>query len=203
MRLAESRITKFADITPVFTELAERRESLAEEAEKDDRKVSARDHYFHAALLYASAEWPIWETTPELVAPRRPQERLLRSRTADWPTTTSSGSRFPSATAYIPAWFHLPPGYSGGRVPTVLSCGGMDAAKELNVNLYGDKLLQRGFAVLTFDGPGQGEAPVRGVTFTPTAWIDAGEVLMDWCSERDEVDPSASWVSGCRSARTG
>jgi pimeloyl-ACP methyl ester carboxylesterase len=27
------------------------------------------------------------------------------------------------------------------------------------------------------------------VTFTPTAWIDAGEVLVDWLLARDEVDP--------------
>ena len=188
MRLAESRITKFADITPVFRELAERRESLADEAEKDDRKVSAREHYFHAALLYASAEWPIWETTPELVRldDRKNSCYASYGRLADHHVERVE---IPFGEAYLPAWFHLPPGYGGGRVPTVLSCGGMDAAKELNISLYGDKLLQRGFAVLTFDGPGQGEAPVRGVTFTPIAWIDAGEVLMAWLHERDEVDP--------------
>jgi pimeloyl-ACP methyl ester carboxylesterase len=64
----------------------------------------------------------------------------------------------------------------------------MDAPKELNVNLYGDKLLERGFAVLSFDGPGQGEAPIRGARFTPAAWIDAGEALMVWCGGRPEVD---------------
>jgi alpha-beta hydrolase superfamily lysophospholipase len=64
----------------------------------------------------------------------------------------------------------------------------MDAPKELNVNLYGDKFLERGFAVLAFDGPGQGEAPIRGNKFTPTAWIDAGAALVEWCRARPEVD---------------
>jgi dienelactone hydrolase len=187
-QLAQSRITKFADITPVFRELAERRERMAQEAEKADRKVTAREHYFHAALLYASAEWPIWETTQDLVRLDDRKNACYSSyaRLADHHVERVE---IPFANAFLPAWFHLPPGYAGERVPTVLACGGMDAPKELNVNLYGDKLLQRGFAVLSFDGPGQGEAPIRGVPFTPTAWIEAGDVLLRWLLDRAEVDP--------------
>ncbi|MFI6350101.1 alpha/beta hydrolase family protein [Streptomyces sp. NPDC050560] len=186
-RVAESRIHKFADLVPVFTDLAERRRNLAEEAEAAGRTVAAREHYFHAALLYATAEWPIWEDC----------ERLTRlddlknacyggyGRLADHHVERVE---IPFGDGFIPAWFHLPVGYAGGPVHTVLSCGGMDAPKELNVNMYGDKFLERGFAVLAFDGPGQGEAPVRGVKFTPTAWIDAGAALVDWCRGRPEVD---------------
>ena len=38
--------------------------------------------------------------------------------------------------------------------------------------------------MLAFDGPGQGEAPIRGVKFTPTAWVEAGEAIMEWCRQR-------------------
>jgi pimeloyl-ACP methyl ester carboxylesterase len=185
--LARTRISKFADLVPVFTELGQRRQRLAEAAEAAGRLVTAREHYFHAALLYATAEWSIWETTEELVALDDSKNHCYASygRLADHHVERVE---IPFGDGYIPAWFHLPPGYAGGEVPTVLACGGMDAAKELNVNLYGDKLLQRGFAVLTFDGPGQGEAPIRGVHFTPTAWIDAGQALMDWARARPEVD---------------
>lgn len=185
--VAASRISKFADMIPVFTERAERRERLAREAEAAGRQVSAREHYFHAALLYATAIWPIWENTPELVAldDRKNDCYAAYARLADHHVERVE---IPFHGSYIPAWFHLPLGYTNGPVPTVLSCGGMDAAKELNVNLYGDKLLQRGFAILSFDGPGQGEAPIRGVEFTPTSWVEAGEVLMEWCHQRAEVD---------------
>lgn len=185
--VAKSRISKFADLTPVFTELGERRERLAKEAEAQGRLVAAREHYFHAALLFASAEWPIWEDSAELTAldDRKNDCYAAYGRLADHHVERVE---IPFNDSYIPAWFHLPPGYSGGAIPTVIACGGMDAAKELNVNLYGDKLLQRGFAVLSFDGPGQGEAPIRGVKFTPTAWVEAGEVIMDWCRGREEVD---------------
>src|SRR5690606_13341289 len=59
--LARTRISKFADLVPVFTELGQRRQRLAEAAEAAGRLVTAREHYFHAALLYATAEWSIWE----------------------------------------------------------------------------------------------------------------------------------------------
>jgi len=186
-RLAQSRIHKFADLVPVFTELAERRERLAEEAEQAGRTVNARENYFHAALLFATAEWSIWEDCAQLVD-LDDRKNACYAKYGEFADHRVERVDVPFGDGAIPAWFHLPPGYTGGPVPTVLSCGGMDAAKELNVNLYGDKFLERGFAVLAFDGPGQGEAPVRGVKFTPTAWIDAGDALMEWCRSRPEVD---------------
>lgn len=188
--VARSRISKFADITPVFAELARLRERKAVAAEEAGREVTAREHYFHAALLYATAEWPIWEDTPQLTELDDRKNACFEgyARFADHHVERVE---IPFGDGYLPAWFHLPVGHTGGQVPTVIACGGMDAPKELNVNLYGDKLLQRGFAVLSFDGPGQGEAPIRGVHFTPTAWIDAGEAVMRWCRERAEVDSDA------------
>lgn len=186
--LARQRITKFADIVPVFTELAERRQRVAERAEHEERLVTARENYFYAALHYVSAEWPVWETTPALVDldDRKNACYAAYGRLADHRVERVE---IPFADRHLPAWWHLPPGYSGGALPTVISCGGMDAPKELNVNLYGDKFLERGFAVLAFDGPGQGESPIRGVTFTLTSWIDAGNAILDWCRAQPEVDP--------------
>lgn len=185
--VARSRISKFADITPVFTELGGLREAKAVAAEQAGREVTAREHYFHAALLYATAEWPIWEDGNALVE-LDDRKNHCYGRYARLADHRVERVEIPFGDGFIPAWFHLPVGYAGGALPTVLACGGMDAPKELNVNLYGDKLLARGFAVLSFDGPGQGEAPIRGVRFTPTAWVDAGHALLGWCRGRAEVD---------------
>jgi pimeloyl-ACP methyl ester carboxylesterase len=187
-RVAESRIHKLADMVPVFHDLGARREALAREAEAANQLVTARDHYFLAALLYVTAEWTIWEDTPLLTKldDRKNECYSAYARLADHHVERID---VPFEDGLIPAWLHLPPGYEGGRLPTVLSCGGMDAPKELNVSLYGDKFLQRGFAVLAFDGPGQGEAAVRGVKFKPTNWTDAGEALMGFLLDRPEVDP--------------
>ena len=55
----------------------------------------------------------------------------------------------------LPGWFHLPPGYSGGRIPAVVAIPGMDSFKEVAVAMYGDRWLMRDIAVLALDGPGQ------------------------------------------------
>ena len=186
-RWVDQQVNKFADITPAFCAAAERREHKAVEAEKAGHVVAAREHYFIAALLWASAEWPIWETTQQLVDldDRKNDCYAAYARHADHHVERVELD-FEGGT--LPGWFHLPPGWDGRPLPTVLACGGMDAPKELNVAMYGDKLLQRGFAVFSVDGPGQGEAPIRGVHMKTRNWVDAGEVWMDFLRGRDEVD---------------
>ena len=63
----------------------------------------------------------------------------------------------------LPGWLHLPVGYSGGRIPAVVSIPGMDGFKEASVSMYGDRWLSRGIAVLTIEGPGQYESAVHGI----------------------------------------
>lgn len=185
--VAQREISKFDDLIPVFTRLARRRHRLAEEAEAAGRLVTAREHYFHAALLYVTAEWSIFEDTAEVVELDDQKNHCYAAygQLADHHVERVD---VPLGDHAVPAWLHLPVGYTGGQLPIVLSCGGMDAPKELNVNLYGDKFLERGFAVLAFDGPGQGEAPVRGLKFTDTNWIDTGNALVEWIDGRDELD---------------
>jgi alpha-beta hydrolase superfamily lysophospholipase len=186
-RWVDQQIRKFADITPAFSAAAERRERKARAAEEAGRSAAAREHYFIAALLWASAEWPIWETSPHLLAldDRKNDCYEGYARHADH---VVERVELPFSGGTLPGWLHFPPGWDGRPLAAVLACGGMDAPKELNVALYGDKLLQRGFAVLSVDGPGQGEAPIRGVHMTPTAWIDAGRVWMDYLMSRPEID---------------
>ena len=46
--------------------------------------------------------------------------------------------------------------------------------------LYGDRLLNRGFAVLAIDGPGQYEAPMLGIYFSTDNWVATGKPIFDW-----------------------
>jgi len=96
----------------------------------------------------------------------------------------------------IPAWFHLPPGYAGGKLPVVISVPGMDSYKEIQVALYGDKYLNRGMAVLAIDGPGQYEAPMIGLNFTMENWMATGPALVDWIAARPELDVTKIGVAG-------
>jgi dipeptidyl aminopeptidase/acylaminoacyl peptidase len=66
----------------------------------------------------------------------------------------------------------------------------MDTYKEIQVAMYGDKFLQRGFAVLAVDGPGQSEAVAGGLLLTPRNFADAGSVWLDWIATRPDLDPN-------------
>ena len=185
---AKSRIRKYDDIAPAFIAAAERRERMAADAEARGHAVSAAEHHFAAAILYTPAVWAITDDDAWL----RTLYARINANYASWMQhAPHKVERFelPFGKGKLPVYWHLPPGYTGGRIPTVLATGGMDTRKELVVAQYGDRFLSRGFAVLSVDGPGRGEAPLLGSYVTDKNWIDAGEVVMQFLRGRPEVDP--------------
>ena len=188
VNLLKGRVRKFDDIAPVFTAAAERHERMAREAESRGHLVTAREEYFAAAIMLTV---PAWAITEDDAALRRVYDRM-NANYAQWMKHAPhrvervelavGGGRFP-------AYFHFPRGYQAGRLPTVLYIGGMDTRKELVVAQYGERLLERGFAVLAVDGPGRGESPLLGAYVTEDNWIPTGEVIMKFLLGRPEVDP--------------
>ncbi len=190
------RVQKLADATPAFEAVAKRREGRAQTFEKDGALVSARDNYFMASVHYGAAMWPIDETNEQNIAlnQRKRECYLNYARLADhrveeaW-VPIGNGKE-------LPAWFHLPYGYSGGKVPAVMIIPGMDSFKETSVSLYGDRWLSRGIAVLAIDGPGQYECPLIDILFSMQAWEATAKGTMDWLVARPEIDAERIGVSG-------
>jgi dienelactone hydrolase len=190
------RITKLADASPAFEAVARRREAKAQAAEKDGATVTARDSYFMAAVHWGAAQWPIDQNDE--------QNRFYNQRKRECYAKYASLADHRVETAWIPlptgqslpAWFHLPPGYQGGRIPAVISLPGMDSFKEIGVALYGDRWLSRGIAVLALDGPGQYESPVLDIYFSMDAWTKTGTAAVDWLAARPEIDPARIGLSG-------
>jgi hypothetical protein len=120
------RVKKFADISTEFEAQARRREQRANAAEQTRDVVTARGNYFIAAVHWGAAQWPIQEANEQN---RRYNQRKRECFTkyakfADHqvtPVWISVGAKS------LPAWFHLPVGYSGGRVPAVVAIPGMDS----------------------------------------------------------------------------
>jgi fermentation-respiration switch protein FrsA (DUF1100 family) len=195
MLLIRTRVKKVADFVPVVGSVAARRERQAREAQDAGHPVSAAEHWFAAALLWSLAVWPLWEPSAQLLEfDRRKNEAYLA-----WTRLAAhrvERVEIPFQDGYLPAWFHLPATFDGVPVPTALVCGGMDAPREVCVARTGDALLARGFAVLAFDGPGQGESAIHGIHVTSTNWIDAGEQVVSWARNRPEVDAQRLVCSG-------
>ena len=190
-----SRVQKMADIGPAFESTAKRREGKARAAEADGNSVTARDNWYMAAIHYGAAEWPYDDSGDKHVELHQKKRECYANfaRLADHKIEAVS---IPFGGKSLPAWFHLPPGYAGGKLPVVISIPGMDSFKETGVALANDRWLSRGLAVLTIDGPGQYESPLLGVYVSMENWIDAGPAVVDWLVARPEIDAKRIGVTG-------
>ncbi len=189
------RVKKMADIGPAFAAVARRREAKANAAALADHKVTARDNFFMAAVHWGAAQWPYDENDETNIAYNN-KKRECYAKYATLADHHVEAVWVPFKDKAIPAWLHLPPGYSGGKLPVVIAVPGMDSYKEIQVALYGDKYLNRGMAVLAIDGPGQYEAPMIGLYFTMENWTAAGPTLVDWIAARPELDATRIGVAG-------
>ena len=189
------RVKKFTDISPAFETAARRREAKAQAAEAAEEWVTARQNYFIAAVQYAASQWPYDENNEKnLALNQRKRECYLNY--AKFADRKVEAAWIPFQGKALPGWFHLPPGYSGGRIPAVVSIPGMDGFKEASVAMYGDRWLSRGIAVLSVEGPGQYESAVLGIPVSMPNWIEAGRAIMDWMVARPEIDPQRIGVTG-------
>jgi dienelactone hydrolase len=181
-------VRKHDDIEPAFVNAARRREARARAAEADDATVTARDNYFMASIHWGTAQWSRHDNDATNLAYNASKRECYGhyTRLADHriePVFIALNGRT------LPGWFHLPPGYNGGRIPVVISFPGMDTYKEVFVALKGDRWLSRGIAVLALDGPGQAECRVLGLTVSMENWRAVGKAAVDWLVARPEIDP--------------
>lgn len=108
-----------------------------------------------------------------------------------------SGTRFevPFGAATLPAFVRMPHGRApDAQVGAVVYVGGLDAHKE-DSHTFADLCLARGLAFVAFDGPGQGEALLRGLTLGPGA-AAAVSAVIDAVGVMDGIDPSRVGVIG-------
>ena len=189
------RVKKYADISPAFEAAARRREAKARAAEDAGESVTARNNYFYAAILYAASQWPHDENSEKNQA-LNADKRECYTRYAKHADHHVEAAWVPFQGQFLPGWLHLPPGYTGGKLPAVWSIPGMDGFKEANVALYGDRWLARGIAVLALEGPGQYESAVNGIHVSVPNWAEAATAVMDWMAARPELDPRRIAVTG-------
>ena len=189
------RIRKYADAAPAFEAVARRRQAKAEAAEEAGQLATARENYFMAAIHWGGAQWPIDEAS-ELNLRYNASKRACYLKYAEYADHKVEPAWIPLGDHKLPAWLHLPYGYSGGKVPVVISVPGMDSFKESGVSLYGDRWLNRGIAVLAIDGPGQYESPLLGIYVTMEAWAATGRACVDYLNTRPEIDGARIGISG-------
>jgi dienelactone hydrolase len=190
------KVKRLVDIAPAFETLARKREAAAKAAEQAGDKIAARDNYYIAANYWASAMWTIDEVNRKLIALNDSKREnfdkyiALADHRIEWVELPYRGKT-------LPAIFHLPPNYqAGSKLPVIVALSGMDGYKERSVSLYKDAWMERGYAVLAFEGPGYWEPPLRGIYIDVPGWAEAARTLADWLAKRPEVDIDKVGMTG-------
>ena len=190
------RVQKFTDIPREFSRAAQRREELAREAEKAGHEVEAREHYYVAAAFYTNAMWAVYEDGNVKRIAWGERKRACYDKFIQFAGRPIERAELPFEGKTLSALLHLPPRMKAGeKVPCILYIPGMDGVKEDNP-IYGDPFLERGIAVFSMDGPGQGETRARGVKCTASNYGDAGKAACDYLVKCPEIDANRLAIMG-------
>ena len=183
----QTLVKRFDDIAPQFAAVARRFELHAETALKSGHATTASDGFFAASIMYGGAQWPIFANTA--------LNQTLEKKKNDCYAKYMEGAdhqieavEIPYEGNLLPAYLHLPPGYTGGILPCVVMIEGMDTFKEMAIFGAGDRFLRRGLACLVIDGPGQGSSLLREIWYNPTKYGQVGTSAIEYLLKRKEID---------------
>lgn len=175
-------ISRWEDWCRAWSERASIHENLGRKALHEGETFSAGEHLNRAAVYYHFAKYLFVQDMDQL---RAAHAKAVECLTLALPHLDPPGERvlIPYEGKHLAGVLRKPRGVE--KPPLVLMTMGLDSTKE-ELGTFQTNLLDRGMAILAFDGPGQGEAeydfPIRadyeGVV---------GPVL-DWVSQRDDVD---------------
>ncbi|WP_214416491.1 alpha/beta hydrolase family protein [Sphaerisporangium fuscum] len=153
-------------------------------------RISARDAFLRASNYYRCAEFFLHGDAADA--------RILHAYDASVACFRQAAALFTPAVepVEIPYEGGVLPGYlyraddSGAPRPTVVMCNGFDGTVE-EMHFFGAAAaVERGYTVLSFDGPGQpGTRYHQGLVFRPD-WENVVGPVLDHALTRPEVDPT-------------
>jgi dienelactone hydrolase len=168
-----------------FRGLADELEREAGDAARGGHRVSARDAFFRASNYHRAAAFFL-SPTDERHADAVLARRRCFVAAAEHHDAPIEPVEIPFGDVTLPGYRFGPPARDE-RGPGTLVFGGADAVAEEMYFFLGRALAERGFTVLAFDGPGQGEALRRGIHARPD-WEVAATAAYEVLAAREDVD---------------
>jgi pimeloyl-ACP methyl ester carboxylesterase len=158
-------------------------------------QVSARDGLLRAATYFRSAEFFTRDRDPD---PRgRPTYEASVRCFADAAALMSPAVTpvaIPFEGTALNGYLYQPP--RGGPQATCIMHGGFDSTAEEWHHIGALAAQERGYTVITFDGPGHPGPHYRdGLVFRPN-WETVVSPVIDWAVARPEVDPGRIALAG-------
>lgn len=187
---ATARMRSWDDWGPEWMRLAAQHESLAEDAWRQGRRITAVQAYQTAARYYHMAYF-IYTRDPEI------HDRGLRKmlecydRILEYLEPKVEKVTIPFEETHFVGLFSRP--NSPQPPPVVILIPGLDSTKETR-HEGRRSFLRRGLAALSIDGPGQGETSLR-LKIRPDYERVIGAVI-DYLEKRGDVDASRVGLLG-------
>lgn len=170
---------------------------VAQHKADEGLEQTAMEYYHRAGLCYSRAQWSILDEDSE-------DKHHLHGRCVECFDRVREYNPYyeidrveidlPFTDTQMPALFHRA---GDENAPTVLFVPGMDMVKEQLPNPLDNRFYNRGMNVLVIDGPGQGEARLRGICDDEhDKYQRAGRAAVDWLVDQPEVDADRIGVFG-------
>ena len=173
---------------------AERTEAEARGQLAAGHQVSARDGLLRAATYWRSAEFFTRGRDPDPRG-RAAYEASVRcfADAAALMSPAVTPVTIPFEGTALNGYLYQPP--RGGPQATLIMHTGFDGWAEELHHTGALAAQERGYTVLTFDGPGQGRPCYDGLVFRPD-WESVVSPVIDWAAARPEVDPGRIALAG-------
>ena len=174
---------------------AERVELSAISARNTGRPVTSRDAYLRAHNYFRTAQFFLRGADPRKMDAYLDCVRCFR---AALPFFDNPPERitFPFEHSRLSGYYYRPLGPARNRHPAIAYLGGVDIIAEELWFFAAQAMLQRGFGVLCFDGPGMGEPlRLRGICARPDYEV-AISAAVDYLVSRPDVDAAKICLVG-------
>lgn len=170
-----------------WQDAGERVQTRAAVAQRSGRPITARDAYLRAHNYFRTAQFFLPGSDPRK---KDSYVRCVENFHAALPYFDNPPEcvRFPFEGSHLSGYYYRPLGAARQRHPTIAYLGGVDIISEELYFFAAQQMLQRGFGVLCFDGPGMGEPlRVRGIHARPDYEV-AISAAVDYLVGRPDVD---------------
>lgn len=167
---------------------ADRVFEIAKQSEQNGHIVSAREAYLRASNYYRVAFFFMYAAP---IDPRLTEAYdkhcLTFSRAAKLFSPAFEPIQIPFEGTYMPGYFYKVDDSNKAR-PTVIAQSGYDSTHQELYFCFVQGALARGYNVLTFDGPGQGNLLFKQNIFMRSNWETVITPIVNMLVERDDVD---------------
>lgn len=189
----EQDITEPAQWCERWVALSATYEKLADAAVENGSTMTAAELLWRAALCCHFGQGIRMDVAHDAKLHADQRKNLLFQRAAPWLSPPMQRVAIPYEDGSLPGYLRLPNGKHDTGLPCVVVFGGLDTTKEDALEIS-NHFVARGMAVLTFDGPGQGEMlhslPLR-VDFEA-----AVSAAISYACSRPEIDAGRIGVLG-------